>query len=164
MMNALAEEYHFDLSTPFEQYPQEIQDIILNGTNGRKVQVHYEGQRGKGVYSVDFEGLIKNVERRYRETASETTKQEYETFMRVTPCSECGGRRLKKESLAVTVGDKNISELCDDSIRDLKRFMDELQLTDRQIQIGKLILKEIKARLGFLVRSEERRVGKECRL
>ncbi len=151
MMNALAEEYHFDLSTPFEQYPQEIQDIILNGTNGRKVQVHYEGQRGKGVYSVDFEGLIKNVERRYRETASETTKQEYETFMRVTPCSECGGRRLKKESLAVTVGDKNISELCDDSIRDLKRFMDELQLTDRQIQIGKLILKEIKARLGFLV-------------
>ena len=151
MMNALAEEYHFDLSTPFEQYPQEIQDIILNGTNGRKVQVHYEGQRGKGVYRVDFEGLIKNVERRYRETASETTKQEYETFMRVTPCSECGGRRLKKESLAVTVGDKNISELCDDSIRDLKRFMDELQLTDRQIQIGKLILKEIKARLGFLV-------------
>lgn len=151
MMNALAEEYHFDLSTPFEEYPQEIQDIILNGTNGRKVQVHYEGQRGKGVYSVDFEGLIKNVERRYRETASETTKQEYETFMRVTPCYECGGRRLKKESLAVTVGEKNISELCDDSIRDLKKFMDELQLTDRQVQIGKLILKEIKARLGFLV-------------
>ena len=151
MMNALAEEYHFDLSTPFEEYPQEIQDIILNGTNGRKVQVHYEGQRGKGVYSVDFEGLIKNVERRYRETASETTKQEYETFMRVTPCYECGGRRLKKESLAVTVGEKNISELCDDSIRDLKKFMDDLQLTDRQVQIGKLILKEIKARLGFLV-------------
>lgn len=151
MMNALAEEYHFDLSTPFEEYPQEIQDIILNGTNGRKVQVHYEGQRGEGVYSVDFEGLIKNVERRYRETASETTKQEYETFMRVTPCYECGGRRLKKESLAVTVGEKNISELCDDSIRDLKKFMDDLQLTDRQVQIGKLILKEIKARLGFLV-------------
>ncbi|MCI9418620.1 MAG: excinuclease ABC subunit UvrA [Eubacterium sp.] len=151
MMDALAEEFHFDLNTPFEDYPQEIQDIILNGTKGKKVQVHYEGQRGKGVYSVEFEGLLKNVERRYRETGSETTKQEYETFMRVTPCHECGGRRLKKESLAVTVGEKNISELCDDSIRDLKNFMDELQLTDRQVQIGKLILKEIKARLGFLV-------------
>ncbi len=151
MMDALAEEFHFDLNTPFEEYPQEIQDIILNGTKGKKVQVHYEGQRGKGVYSVEFEGLLKNVERRYRETGSETTKQEYETFMRVTPCHECGGRRLKKESLAVTVGEKNISELCDDSIRDLKNFMDELQLTDRQVQIGKLILKEIKARLGFLV-------------
>ncbi len=151
MMNALAEEFHFDLDTPFEEYPEEIQDIILNGTKGKKVQVHYEGQRGKGVYSVDFEGLLKNVERRYRETGSETTKQEYETFMRVTPCHECGGRRLKKESLAVTVGEKNISELCDDSIRDLKNFMDGLQLTDRQVQIGKLILKEIKARLGFLV-------------
>ncbi len=110
-------------------------------TRCMKVQVHYEGQRGKGVYSVDFEGLLKNVERRYRETGSETTKQEYETFMRVTPCHECGGRRLKKESLAVTVGEKNISELCDDSIRDLKNFMDGLQLTDRQVQIGKLILK-----------------------
>lgn len=151
MMNALAEEFHFDLNTPFEDYPEEIQDLILNGTKGKKVQVHYEGQRGKGVYSVDFEGLIKNVERRYRETGSETTKQEYETFMRVTPCHECEGRRLKKESLAVTVGEKNIAELCDDSIRDLKSFMDELQLTDRQVQIGKLILKEIKARLGFLV-------------
>lgn len=151
MMNALAEEFHFDLDTPFEEYPEEIQDIIMNGTKGKKVQVHYEGQRGKGVYSVDFEGLLKNVERRYRETGSETTKQEYETFMRVTPCHECGGRRLKKESLAVTVGEKNISELCDDSIRDLKNFMDGLQLTDRQVQIGKLILKEIKARLGFLV-------------
>lgn len=151
MMDALAEEFHFDLNTPFEEYPQEIQDIILNGTKGKKVQVHYEGQRGKGVYSVEFEGLLKNVERRYRETGSETTKQEYETFMRITPCHECGGRRLKKESLAVTVGEKNISELCDDSIRDLKNFMDELQLTDRQVQIGKLILKEIKARLGFLV-------------
>ncbi len=151
MMDALAEEFHFDLNTPFEDYPQEIQDIILNGTKGKKVQVHYEGQRGKGVYSVEFEGLLKNVERRYRETGSETTKQEYETFMRVPPCHECGGRRLKKESLAVTVGEKNISELCDDSIRDLKNFMDELQLTDRQVQIGKLILKEIKARLGFLV-------------
>ncbi len=150
-MDALAEEFHFDLNTPFEEYPQEIQDIILNGTKGKKVQVHYEGQRGKGVYSVEFEGLLKNVERRYRETGSETTKQEYETFMRITPCHECGGRRLKKESLAVTVGEKNISELCDDSIRDLKNFMDELQLTDRQVQIGKLILKEIKARLGFLV-------------
>ena len=150
-MEALAKKYNFDLSTPFEDYPQKIQDIILHGTKGEKVDVHYVGQRGRGVYSIEFEGLIKNVERRYRETASDTTKQEYETFMRITPCSECGGRRLKKESLAVTVGDRNIAEICDYSISDLKKFVDGLDLTPTQLQIGKLILREIKSRLGFLL-------------
>lgn len=151
MLDAVAEEFKFDLSTPFEDYTEEVRDIILHGTRGKKVEVHYVGQRGKGVYNVEFEGLIKNVERRYRETASDVSKQEYETFMRITPCRECGGRRLKKESLAVTVGDKNIAELCDYSISDLKKFVDELQLTEMQMKIGKLILKEIKSRLGFLV-------------
>ncbi len=151
MMEAVAKEYGFDLSTPFEDYTEEVRDIILNGTRGKKVEVHYVGQRGGGVYHVEFEGLIKNMERRYRETGSDSTKQEYETFMRITPCSECGGKRLKKESLAVTVGDKNIAELCEYSIRDLKCFVDELHLTDMQMQIGRLILKEIKSRLGFLV-------------
>lgn len=150
-LDAVAKEFGFDLSTPFEDYTEEVRDIILHGTRGKKVEVHYVGQRGKGVYNVEFEGLIKNVERRYRETASDVTKQEYETFMRITPCRECGGRRLKKESLAVTVGDKNIAELCDYSISDLKKFVDGLQLTAMQMQIGKLILKEIKSRLGFLV-------------
>jgi len=150
-MEALAKKYNFDLSTPFEDYPQNIQDIILHGTKGEKVDVHYVGQRGRGVYSIEFEGLIKNVERRYRETASDTTKQEYETFMRITPCSECGGRRLKKESLAVTVGDRNIAEISDYSIGDLKKFVDGLDLTPTQLQIGKLILREIKSRLGFLL-------------
>ena len=153
MMEAVAKEYGFDLTTPFEDYTEEVRDIILNGTRGKKVEVHYVGQRGGGVYHVEFEGLIKNMERRYRyrETSSEVIKQEYETFMRITPCSECGGKRLKKESLAVTVGDKNIAELCEYSIRDLKEFVDELHLTDMQMQIGRLILKEIKSRLGFLV-------------
>lgn len=151
MMEAVAQKFGFDLSTPFGDYPEEVRDIILHGTRGEKVEVHYVGQRGRGVYNVEFEGLIKNVERRYRETGSDTTKQEYETFMRITPCRECGGRRLKKESLAVTVGEKNIAELCDYSIRDLKQFVDELQLTQMQLKIGKLILKEIKSRLGFLV-------------
>ncbi len=150
-MEALAKKYKFDLSTPFQDYPQKIRDIILYGTKGEKVDVHYVGQRGRGVYSIEFEGLIKNVERRYRETASDTTKQEYETFMRITPCSECGGRRLKKESLAVTVGDRNIAEICDLSIGDLKKFVDGLELTPTQLQIGKLILREIKSRLGFLL-------------
>lgn len=150
-MNALAKEYGFDLDTPFEQYPDDIKDIILHGTNGKKVEVHYEGMRGKGVYHVEFEGLIKNIERRYRESGSEGVKQEYETFMKITPCHECGGRRLKPEALAVTVGDRNISELCDFSIKDLKQFVDELQLTNMQLQIGRLILKEIRSRLGFLV-------------
>lgn len=150
-LEAVAKEYGFDLSTPFEDYSEEARGVILHGTQGKRVEVHYVGQRGKGVYNVEFEGLIKNVERRYRETGSDVTKQEYETFMRITPCRECGGRRLKKESLAVTVGDKNIAELCEYSISDLKRFVDELQLTDMQMQIGKLILKEIRSRLGFLV-------------
>lgn len=150
-LEAVAKEYGFDLSTPFEDYSEEARDVILHGTQGKRVEVHYVGQRGKGVYNVEFEGLIKNVERRYRETGSDVTKQEYETFMRITPCRECGGRRLKKESLAVTVGDKNIAELCEYSISDLKCFVDELQLTDMQMQIGKLILKEIRSRLGFLV-------------
>ncbi len=151
MMDAIAKEYGFDLSTPFGKYPQEVRDIILHGTKGKKVEVHYVGQRGRGVYNVEFEGLIKNVERRYRETSSESSKQEYETYMSITPCHECGGQRLKKESLAVTVGDKNIAEICDLSIRDLKDFVENLQLTKMQMQIGKLILKEIKSRLGFLV-------------
>lgn len=151
MMDAVAKEFGFSLETPFEEYPEEVRDIILHGTHGKKVEVHYVGQRGRGVYHVEFEGLIKNVERRYRETGSDSSKQEYESFMRITPCRECGGRRLKRESLAVTVGGKNISELCDYSIRDLKQFVDELQLTDMQMQIGRLILKEIKSRLGFLV-------------
>jgi excinuclease ABC subunit A len=151
MMEAVAKEYGFDLTTPFEDYTEEVRDIILNGTRGKKVEVHYVGQRGGGVYHVEFEGLIKNMERRYRETSSDFMKQEYETFMRITPCGECGGKRLKKESLAVTVGDKNIAELCEYSIRDLKEFVDELHLTDMQMQIGRLILKEIKSRLGFLV-------------
>ena len=151
MMEAVAKEYGFDLTTPFEDYTEQVRDIILNGTRGKKVEVHYVGQRGGGVYHVEFEGLIKNMERRYRETGSDSTKQEYETFMRITPCSECGGKRLKKESLAVTVGDKNIAELCEYSIRDLKSFVDELHFTDMQMQIGRLILKEIKSRLGFLV-------------
>ncbi len=117
----------------------------------KKSDVHYVGQRVRGVYIIEFEGWIKNVEWRYRETASDTTKQEYETFMRITPCSECGGRRLKKESLAVTVGDRNIAEICDYSIGDLKKFVDGLDLTPTQLQIGKLILREIKSRLGFLL-------------
>ena len=150
-MNALAKEYNFDLDTPFGQYSDEVRDIILHGTRGKKVEVHYEGQRGKGVYRVEFEGLIQNLERRYRESGSDGLKQEYETFMRITPCHECGGRRLKPEALAVTVGDKNISELCDYSISDLKQFVDGLQLTAMQMQIGRLIIKEIKSRLGFLV-------------
>lgn len=151
LMEALAREYHFSLDTPFNEYPEEILDVILYGTKGKKVEVHYVGQRGKGVYNIEFEGLIRNVEKRYRETGSDSSKQEYETFMRITPCSECGGKRLKKTSLAVTVGDKNIAELCEYSIQDLKQFMDELTLSEMQMNIGKLILKEIHARLGFLV-------------
>ena len=150
-MEALAKKYHFDLSTPFGEYPEKIQDIILHGTGGEKVEVEYVGQRGRGVYNIEFEGLIKNVERRYRETSSDSSKQEYETFMQITPCSECGGRRLKKESLAVTIGDKNIAEICDLSIGELKEFVDHLELTPMQLQIGKLILREIKSRLGFLL-------------
>ncbi len=148
---ALAKEYKFDLKTPFEQLPKDIQDMIYYGTDGHVVKVHYQSQRGQGVYDVAFEGLIKNVERRYRETASDYTKQEYETFMRTTPCKMCKGKRLKKESLAVTVGDRNIAEITECSVRDLYGFMQELELTERQQQIGELVLKEIRARVGFLM-------------
>ena len=151
ILNALSKEYNFSLSTPFRDYPDNIKDILINGTGGKSVKVYYKGQRGEGIYDVAFEGLIKNVERRYRETGSDATKQEYETFMRITPCKECRGQRLKKESLAVTIGDKNIYEATAMSIIKLKNFIDELKLTDVQMQIGEQILKEIKARLGFLV-------------
>ncbi len=150
-LTALAKEYKFDLKTPFEKLPKDIQDMIYYGTGGRVVKVHYQSQRGQGVYDVAFEGLIKNVERRYRETASDTTKQEYETFMRTTPCKMCKGKRLKKESLAVTVGGRNIAEITECSVRDLYTFMQELELTERQLQIGELVLKEIRARVGFLM-------------
>lgn len=151
ILDALAEEYGFDLNTPFEQYPQKIQDILIYGTDGKKVKVHYKGQRGEGVYDVAFEGLVKNVERRYKETGSDSIKQEYETFMRITPCPSCKGQRLKPEALAVTVGDKNIHEVTSLSISSLQRFMDELKLTPTQEMIGEQVLKEIRARVGFLV-------------
>ena len=151
ILRALAKEYHFDLDTPFEKYPEKIQYILLHGTDGKEVPVHYKGQRGEGVYPVAFEGLIKNVERRYRETASDASKQEYETFMRITPCKECKGQRLKKESLAVTVCDKNIYEITSMSIRALHAFLKEMDLTEHQQLIGRQILKEIRARVGFLV-------------
>ena len=151
ILNALALKYNFSLDTPFEDYPKEIHDILIYGTDGEKVAVRYKGQRGVGVYDIAFEGLIKNVERRYRETSAESTKAEYETFMRFTPCATCHGQRLKKESLAVTIGDKNIYEMTEMSVRDLRQYLDELQLTETQLKIGKEILKEIKGRLQFLV-------------
>ena len=150
-MDALAKEYNFDLNTPYKDLPKDIQHMIMHGTDGKTVKVTYRGQRGEGVYDVAFEGLIKNVERRYRETASDATKQEYETFMNTTPCKACGGKRLRKEALAVTVGDKNISEVTELSIRDLQEFMNHLELSPMQMKIGELVLKEIKARIGFLV-------------
>ncbi len=151
ILNALSKEYSFSLSTPFKDYPQEIKDMLIHGTNGKEVKVHYVGQRGEGFYDVAFEGLIKSVERRYRETFSETQKAEYETYMRITPCSECGGQRLKKSALAVTVGGKNIAEVTALSIEKLEQFLTELQLTKTQELIGEQILKEIKARLRFLM-------------
>ena len=151
ILQALALKYNFSLDTPFEDYPKEIHDILIYETNGEKVAVRYKGQRGIGVYDIAFEGLIKNVERRYRETSAESTKAEYETFMRFTPCATCHGQRLKKESLAVTIGDKNIYEMTEMSVRDLRQYLDELQLTETQLKIGKEILKEIKGRLQFLV-------------
>ena len=151
ILNALALKYNFSLDTPFEDYPKEIHDILIYGTNGEKVAVRYKGQRGIGVYDIAFEGLIKNVERRYRETSAESTKAEYETYMRFTPCATCHGQRLKKESLAVTIGDKNIYEMTEMSVRDLRQYLDELQLSETQLKIGKEILKEIKGRLQFLV-------------
>ncbi len=151
ILQALCKEYHFDLDTPFGEYPENIRRILLYGTDGREVEVHYQGQRGKGVYPVAFEGLIRNVERKYKETFSETMKQEYETFMHITPCKMCKGMRLKKEALAVTVCDKNIYEITSMSVRDLHGFLNEMTLTAQHQLIGKQILKEIRARVGFLV-------------
>ncbi len=151
ILDALAKEYQFDLATPFQELPQEVQEMLLHGTNGHEVKVHYKGQRGEGIYDVAFEGLIKNVERRYRETGSDTMKQEYESFMRITPCRTCGGRRLKKSALAVTVADRDIYEVTSMAIGELQRFMEELVLTNQQELIGHQILKEIRARLRFLV-------------
>lgn len=150
ILNALCREYGFDLDTPFKDYPKKIQDIILYGTGGHSVKVYYKGQRGEGVYDVAFPGLIRNVEQRYKETGSESMKQEYESFMQITPCKSCKGQRLKKESLAVTVADKNIYEITNMSIDKLKRFLAEMQLSPQQQLIGKQILKEIRARVGFL--------------
>ncbi|MFQ9514348.1 MAG: excinuclease ABC subunit UvrA [Eubacterium sp.] len=151
ILQALCKKYGFDLDTPFEDYPKDIYDILIYGTNGESVQVHYKGQRGVGTYDIAFEGLIRTVERRYRETSAESTKAEFETFMRITPCGTCHGHRLKKESLAVTIGDKNIYELTDMSIRDELDYIESIPLTDTQKKIGKDILKEIKGRLKFLV-------------
>ena len=151
ILDALAEEYHFSLDTPFEEYPKEIHDIILYGTGGHEVKVHYKSQRGEGVYDVAFEGLIENVNRRYKETFSETSKAEYESFMRITPCPACKGQRLKKESLAVTVGGLNIYQATNMSIVKFKEFMDGLTLTPMQQTIGASILKEIRARINFLI-------------
>ncbi len=151
ILQALCKRYGFDLDTPFEKYPENIQDILINGTKGEKVPVHYQGQRGIGTYDIAFEGLVRNVERRYRETSAESTKAEYETYMRITPCSTCHGHKLKPESLAVTIGDKNIIEMTEMSVRDLRAFLEELKLTDTQMAIGKEILKEIKGRLQFLI-------------
>lgn len=150
ILQALCKEYHFSLDTPFEELTDPVKDMLINGTKGKEVLVHYKGQRGEGTYPVAFEGLLKNVERRYKETASESIKQEYETFMRITPCKECGGRRLKKSSLAVTVCDKNIYEITSMSITDLYQFLDTMELTQQQQLIGRRILKEIRARVGFL--------------
>ena len=151
ILDALAKEYQFDLATPFQELPQNVQDMLIHGTGGREVKVYYKGQRGEGIYDVAFEGLIKNVERRYRETGSDTMKQEYESFMRITPCKACGGQRLKKSALAVTVADKNIAEITAMSIGELQQFMEQLVLTQQQELIGHQILKEIRARLRFLV-------------
>ena len=151
LLDALAKEYHFSLDTPFQDYPKEIHDILIYGTGGREVKVHYKSQRGEGVYDVAFEGLLENVNRRYRETFSENSKAEYETFMRITPCPVCKGQRLKKESLAVTVGGLNIYEATDMSIVRFREFLENLKLTPMQETIGASILKEIKARINFLI-------------
>ena len=151
ILRALSAEYGFSLDTPFQEYPQDIKDLLLYGKNSRPVKVHYKGQRGEGVYDITFEGLIKSVARRYRETSAESTKAEYETFMTVTPCEVCGGKRLKPTALAVTVGDKNIAELTELPITELAKFMKDLELTDRLKMIGAAILKEIRSRLHFLI-------------
>ena len=151
ILEALCKEYGFDLDTPFEDYPEAVQHVLIHGTDGREVKVYYKGQRGEGVYDVAFEGLLRNVERRYRETGSETMKAEYESFMRITPCHTCGGQRLKKDALAVTVGGMNIAEVTALSIEKLQKFLAELVLTETQELIGGQILKEIKARTNFLM-------------
>ena len=151
LLDALSQEYGFSLDTPFQKYPRKIQDLLIHGTGGREVKVHYRGQRGEGVYDVAFEGLIKNVERRYRETSSETMKAEYEEFMRITPCHKCGGQRLKPEALAVTVGGKNIAEVTALSVEKLQGFLQKLKLNKQQMLIGGQILKEIQARTRFLM-------------
>lgn len=151
ILTALAKEYQFSLDTPVEELSEEAYHILIHGTNGAEVKVHYKGQRGEGIYPVAFEGLIRNMERKYRETGSDVVKQEYETFMHITPCKECGGMRLKKESLAVTVCDKNIYEITSMSIRDLHRFLESMELSSQQQLIGKQVLKEINARVGFLI-------------
>lgn len=148
---ALAEEYHFSLDTPYQELSDEVKNVIIHGTGGKSVKVYYKGQRGEGVYDVEFEGLIRNEQRRYRETGSDTMKQEYEEFMTITPCKECKGQRLKKSSLAVTIADKNIHEVTTYSIRDLQKYLDEMTLGERQLFIGGEILKEIKARIKFLM-------------
>lgn len=151
ILDALAKEYEFDLNTPYQDLPEEIRRMLIHGTNGREVKVHYKGQRGEGIYDVAFEGLIKNVERRYRETSSDTIKQEYESFMRITPCKTCKGQRLKKEALAVTIAEKNIYEITSMSIKKLNQFLKDLKLSEYQTMIGDQILKEIRSRIGFLV-------------
>jgi len=151
ILNALAEEYKFSLDTPFNKYPKKVHDVLIHGTSGKEVKVRYKGQRGEGVYDIVFDGLVKNVERRYRETGSEASKAEYETFMRITPCHECRGQRLKKTSLAVTVGNKNISQVTEYSISKVHNFFQELKLTKTQELIGEQVLKEIRARVGFLM-------------
>ena len=150
VLKALTEEYHFSLETPFQDYPDEIKYVILHGTDGKELKVHYKGMRGEGVYDVAFEGLIRNVQRKYRETGSDTMKQEYEQFMRITPCETCKGQRLKAESLAVTVADKNIYEITSMSVKSLGSFLNDMELSHQQHLIGDQILKEIRARVGFL--------------
>ncbi len=151
ILQALAEEYKFDLDAPYGELPKKVQNILLNGTGGKEIKVHYKGQRGEGVYDVAFEGLVRNVQRRYRETGSDTMKQEYEQFMRVTPCKTCGGQRLKREALAVTVSGKNIYEATSMSIQKLQEFLEGMELSKQQKLIGAQVLKEIRARVGFLV-------------
>lgn len=150
ILDGLSKAYGFSLDTPFEEYPKKIQDVLVHGTGGKDIKVHYQGQRGEGIYDVAFEGLIRNVERRYRETGSDTMKAEYEEFMRITPCHECGGQRLKPAALAVTVGEKNIAEVTEMSIGKLQKFLQDLQLSSQQLLIGGQILKEIRARIQFL--------------
>ena len=151
LLDALAREYGFDLNTPYCELPEDIQNIIMHGTGGKEVKVYYKGQRGEGVYDVAFEGVIKNVERRYRETSSDVSKREYETFMRITPCKACGGKRLKKEALAVTIADKNIADITSLSIKKLMEFLENLKLSEKQLKIGRTVLKEIRARVKFLI-------------